>query len=727
MTDEVLRQQRQTMMRKDSKSYQPIEGSYHIAELSKKRTCKYNKSVIQADEVQGWIPKNKTVNIAGRLVRGLVYVGQPPQVETVGGDVQYCNAYIDPTLSFNFGSAESPRTGNSLYFTYSSLKPNIRGKYLDWLATGKKSDFFELEFIQIYFLGLERRLLVDKPTFIEANYILAELDKLKRYFGQYNLSYIDDLLEYYHITTDAAPYLAKFLDHRVVTNPLIFHIDGSIKILNKESLNYQHFYCLLTQYCEKEITEIRDRRPIDFEVLFEQEFKRQFPAGVKCVLTDNYMDRDYKSISNEFECTGLLICNGNYLPRYSNSEFFERSILPSATKVAKQLIEEKGFTKQIRKSSPQSNSSSHDYSWLANPNYELEKQEVIEWKNDLLTRKSKMSVYDVLKFTGTVEPMAFYAKPQWDRAIRKLVDAGFGLVPELTLFLNYNDFDAAVFVNELDCAKSEWNSCSKQYLSILVSLALGHLIFRNDGLLTSSQKVVLEDLINKTTRLTPVEIKRLQLNFQRMLKVPPFPKFVDRIYIFQKMINPNFVRQFLLKCTSMANLNNVKTISLLESAYKKLKISTELLYSDLHGLELKSNFSKSQKRQTKSYELDFVRINEIRDETKQVSEALGDIFSEQQQSKIEKSNFSDYQNIGLDFKHETLVQNLIKKSSWTSSEFECLVKQQGLFPDGALESINEWAFERYEAQLIDDYEGYVVNADIVVKLTLELDGKKLAA
>ena len=726
MTKMLSRQQRRYLARQSQKQDQQIEQVNELDSHVTIRGGSKTKSYSQLEQVQGWVPKHQEVEIAGKLVRGLVYVGKPPIVQTIFGENQFCNAYIDPSLPVSMTSSQKSHVGTDFYFTYASLSPFERNKYLDWLVAGKTREHFDPRFVQIYFLGLERRLLADNPTSQDINDILMELTLLSDNFRIQNFEFLYRLQRFYLFTTDIAPYYENASKSDFYIDPMLTKVEGSLKASNDELLGYQHYYCYLDE-CEDEIiNNALQNYPLDFELMFKREFEKKVPDGIPSYSEEPEMFDEYLSISTEFSCEDTLKYRGNNLESYLDDDLFWRFAYPTARKIAWALDSKERQNRKSRNKRTLQTAKKTDRLGFANSDSQDQKRIIENWKDRTLKQKNEISVYDVLKFTGTSEPKFGFSKQQWDRAVDKFLNADFGLIPESSLFMDYDNINDPITFIELDRQDHEWRKTSKKYFSVLISVALGFLIFSKDGSLTKTQKSTIETLIKGTKGLKRSEKIRLSHNFQRMLKSPPFPKFTARLGHYKKLIDPNIVRPFLVKCASIGNLNNAKTVSLMETIYTRMGVDTALVYSDLHAEESTSQYTEKRKKQGKIRELDLEKINKIRSETEQVSEVLGGIFNEQQAvSSSEKSNLVG--SLGLDNKHEILVRNLLDKSNWTESEFEKLVKQQGLFTAGALESINEWAFDRFEAPLIDDHDGYQVDVDIIEKITLELEGEKLAA
>ena len=75
---------------------------------------------------------------------------------------------------------------------------------------------------------------------------------------------------------------------------------------------------------------------------------------------------------------------------------------------------------------------------------------------------------------------------------------------------------------------------------------------------------------------------------------------------------------------------------------------------------------------------------------------------------------------GLDPRHAALVDLLVQREHWAEEEFADIAGKQGLLPSGALEAINEWAFEKFDEALLDEYDGYDVSQDIADALRAEM-------
>ena len=71
---------------------------------------------------------------------------------------------------------------------------------------------------------------------------------------------------------------------------------------------------------------------------------------------------------------------------------------------------------------------------------------------------------------------------------------------------------------------------------------------------------------------------------------------------------------------------------------------------------------------------------------------------------------------GLDAQHAAFLGELLTRPHWDEAEFATLAGRFRLMQAGALETLNEWSFERFGDVLIEEYEGYDLNPDVTAEV-----------
>ena len=123
--------------------------------------------------------------------------------------------------------------------------------------------------------------------------------------------------------------------------------------------------------------------------------------------------------------------------------------------------------------------------------------------------------------------------------------------------------------------------------------------------------------------------------------------------------------------------------------------------------------------------LDQERVATIMEDTNHAARVLHEALSEEEGYECERhdtttgaaTDASD-RPAGLDAKPRRLLEELMEHASWSPKEFDNLARRCGLMSDGALETINEWAFHRWDEMLIvEDADGRVaLNPELAADL-----------
>jgi uncharacterized tellurite resistance protein B-like protein len=134
-------------------------------------------SGLQPTAADCWIPADRSVVVGGRQIGGgLIYVGENLRA----ADKSFIGepALINPSLPVETGEA----TDTGYWPSYENLSPDQRGAYLGWLAGPRRRREADQTHLFLYFYGLERRLLADPKSDAaaraERGALVGELERL---------------------------------------------------------------------------------------------------------------------------------------------------------------------------------------------------------------------------------------------------------------------------------------------------------------------------------------------------------------------------------------------------------------------------------------------------------------------------------------------------------------------------------------------------------------------
>ncbi len=168
-----------------------------------------------------------------------------------------------------------------------------------------------------------------------------------------------------------------------------------------------------------------------------------------------------------------------------------------------------------------------------------------------------------------------------------------------------------------------------------------------------------------------------------------------------------------------------RTISKL---YEALSLPTSALYSDLHAMQTgvdaptlvrpggnaSLGFALPQRPSdapapTFTLDLDAVRAKLA--DTHRASALLADVFADEEETEAASPIAEPDALPGLDAPHSALTLVLVEQAEWSRDTFEALASERGLMSGGALEAINEWAFDALGDALIEDDDPLTVDLD----------------
>jgi hypothetical protein len=172
-------------------------------------------------------------------------------------------------------------------------------------------------------------------------------------------------------------------------------------------------------------------------------------------------------------------------------------------------------------------------------------------------------------------------------------------------------------------------------------------------------------------------------------------------------------------------------VALLEAIHDALSIPRGALYAELHADigaaasavdepvlvsdDVFKVLRKVPRRSTSEpVELTGDRLARIRIETERAAAILEDIFLEDE-PVVQRSEPADQGRLsGLDAQHAALLSKLLSRREWQRLEFDGVALEIGLLPGGAMETINEWAFDQFGDAILEDGDAIRVNCSLLL-------------
>lgn len=681
---------------------------------------------------QGWLLEGQTIVIAGRDIGGMVYVGTPPQL-TTRGFAEKCRAYIDPALSVAPASTDPAGHGLSYWPGYSTISSVCRATYLDWLAGGRSDGTVNPGYMFLYFYGLERRFFIDDPAPEEKQLIVVEVERLKSLFADNRSAqrYLGEFLDLARISaagklsTDDATLRQSILDNRGWDLPLTLKIAIGGAIANGDTLSADWLYVWFLCHYEKRLRTPAQRCEPEFRALFRHKFDVRFPDGLTVTNPRTKLDYRYQAASGEFGGSVGLSANDKPITDISSL----RKPIVIAQEIADEAMDELDKLSRYLGRNPEGRGSLEGHALLPAelralfPSSEMDA--LRDWVAACIAAGGLVPVTGLLaRLEGANSDTA--SKRQLTGAADALARLGYGMAPDPRHSLRAPKLDEPVVLFDLGDAIERLENVSDAYLLLLFEIALATFIAQSDKKLVEAERRSLKAKVSNSAGISDGERRALAANLDWYLAVPP-----DMALLRGKLKDVDAEHHMALRAAlvAIAHADSViqpEEVTTIEKIYRALGLDPGLVYSDLHAGSADNGPVRVKAAEAgapgeripgeavvKGARLDAERIAAIRTDTQRVSTVLGDIFAaEAEDVPNAPSPVAAAQWNGLDARHQAFAEQLVARAHWSEEDFAQLAGEHGLMPSGALETINEWSFDRFEEALLDAYEGYDVAQEI---------------
>ncbi len=359
------------------------------------------------------------------------------------------------------------------------------------------------------------------------------------------------------------------------------------------------------------------------------------------------------------------------------------------------------------------------------------------WAQNRIAEGGLVPVADLVERLENT-PTDKIAKRHLTTAADALATVSIGMAPDPRFALRSPRLEEPVVLFPLPDDITSLEDVSEGYTPALLSLVMGTFVAHADGTVSELERRHLTERIESSRALSLSERARLRANLDWMMAVPPDLSLIRRRVKNVGEDVRHGLGRLALAVVGADGVVDPAEIKAIQKLYRILDIEADGIYRELHALaaapEPVAVFrptspdieyaipappdENSATDESVPIVLDQERVAAVMADTTQVSNVLHAVFSDDEQdAEVDRDEASATDQsdrfVGLDTKHQNLVEELISRPSWLPQDFEKLARHFGLMPSGALETINEWAFERYEAGLIEEYETFEVNPEIV--------------
>lgn len=679
-----------------------------------------------------WLPPGETITIKGISIKGgLFYVGgQFP------GDSDYDvdNCLVDPTLDV----AKSASGAQMSYWpSYSTIGPTARRGYLEWLASDRGDPNADIGYVFLYFYGLERRMFVDKAP-ADAAALVAEVRRLKALRTDNNSfqRYAEAFLHSTEALVGTVPAEPDLTDIDAALSglklPVLMYLGR--KLAQQEPLNaFDSLAWLLGApdvYSKTVLTRCWD----EFKMLWAVRFAAKFPKGRKVSAPKTLLKARYQACSGKFVVDIPL---GGDIPDITATsaamkalrELYNRctdDLEPYSRLLGRKpqtrgkpesvLLLPKEIQHSIANSPLKAIQEYLSSAFAANEAFVTSAEKMLETFSVAQDEKKTLAA-QMAQIAPAFDAMNVGFEPD-----KRFASSSFPKDGTIVLFKRTEQQEVNPEKPEYQIAKT---------LIEVTSLAAAA-----DGGVNPAELAAVKADIQALDGLNPAEKQRLAAYAKLLAEDAPRQQGVlGRLSKLSSAEKSRVANSAIASVLADGHADPAE-MKFLEKLYKALGLPADELYSAVHRGAIvidepvtvvteeaprgraipKRPAPAAAEPASSGIKIDLARLERIKNETSAVSNLLADIFVEETPAPaapivVESSPFE-----GLDAAHAKLVALFLAQPEYDRGAFEEQARGLQLMPDGAVETINEWAFDTFDEPLLDGEDTIVVAEHLVAKL-----------
>ncbi|MGF1601211.1 MAG: TerB N-terminal domain-containing protein [Thermosynechococcaceae cyanobacterium] len=648
------------------------------------------------------------------LTDGMIYVGDT--LSGVSDTVSIEPCLICPQLKVDRDSPD--RTGHWMthWPSYSEIPSACRAAYLEWLADGRRHPDIHISYVFLFLYGLERRVLHDLRNTTgdcteELTQIMAEVERLIMLYG-HNESFLRDAGNFLDICWLLQS--PQGLANRTPSSeslPLQLTLGKLAQVKQPLPSDWALAWALSTSRSSAVATHCLP----ELQSLFKSKYHQQFGDGIvldgsapTMALTRTYQPSSV-SFGGPIEVTAEL-------PELPDQSASLEALQPLVATCMEAL---EPYSRWLSRNLDQRGSMAAVLllpDEIAHSHERAEITQLRRWATNGLTKHEFQVIpAAVLLQRWTSEPVKKLAKADTVTLAQFLERQGMGLEPDVRFGGKPPKQSQNIVL--FRCLNGALTEASPHYSTAQLLLHLAAMIVTATEQIDGAGMAHVQKYLAWTPRLQEPERDRLLAHFQWLchnkLTLRGLRSRLEALGEGRRVA----IATFLISIVKASD-GKPTAIESLTKLYPLLGFEAEQVYQHLHSTEPISlqppvAAVAPQPADAPAVGLNLDLIQRRQDESQAVSTMLADIFVEPEAPTPAPTK------LGLDAAHSTFLLTLAKQPHWHREDLERVAADLDLLLDGALENINEIAFEQCDEALIEGEEPLEINGDILEELLAE--------
>lgn len=665
-----------------------------------------------------WVPPGDAFKIGNASIPGgMVYVGK---LSRSVSESDPC--LID--LSKPIGANGDLTAGGLGYWpSYSEIAPSARRAYLNWLADGRRNTEADIGYVFLFFYGLERRVLLDAPgnavIAAELPFIARELERLLSIYADKSSSfrrYASELLDWISLGSAAAKLYERPIPALVKSFELPLYMRLALGQTAVDNVPVPPELAVAWALLDPNIS-LRTpakRCPDQFKALFKQRYEEA--GGFRLPRNRTRLKCVYRPASAAFRGSGEISRAFGDIPDVTALTGPAKKLQDHVDIICKALDP---YSRYLGKNADTATSLEGLLQlpatlWPANALGVLE------------ALKSRMGggmiVISFQELLSSLDAKSALTREKMLGFGRALESMNIGMEPDILGGAKPPKADEKIVLFSMN-PSDPISRATPSYQVAVLTLQLSAAVATADGQFTANEMNHLRTHILSWTHLSPVHHRRL-LAHMRLLMLAPVS-----LTSLKKKLEPldatarETLAAFMATVAQSDGTVSPDEVKMLEKVYKVLGVDPDKVFNAVHAVASGSTPMTSRpKEKVAGFKLDPARIAALHQDTAKVSALLAGIFIDDS-APVAVATETDIEEekpaegiMGLDESHTALCRMLLSRTQWTRNELIDLAADLDLMVDGALERINEAAFDRYDMAFTEGDEPIEVNSEIREKV-----------
>lgn len=675
--------------------------------------------------VAKWIPSGHAIRVANFIIPGgLIYVG----TTLPAANGQPDPSLINPALRVSAQDASAARE-MGYWPSYSEISPAARRAYLKWLAGGRQDPNVYIGYVFLFFYGLERRAILDAPRNPEAAaelpIIAEEVRRLLTIYGDQSGSfrrYAGELLDWVSL----ASYPPQLYKQPVPSFPKTFELPLYIRLaLGQTAIDGVPVPAHIALAWARLEPTIGLRTPAircarEFDDLFVYKYKEAHGDGILLPKNRTKLKFVYRPASG-----GFL---GRSEIKISFGDVPDITVLTGPIESLRSLVESttselEAYSRFVGRN-PDASSSLEALILLPVRMWpDTVRRNLAMLKVQLARSPRVLLLGDLLSLLGAQDALT---REKMKSLVRALDAIKVGFEPDILAGARVPKVSdkIVVFATEPEDATARE---APAYRAAALTLELSSAIAAADGDISAEELDHLREEVQRWDHLSVNHRYRLTARLSLLQEAPVSLSAIRKKLEGLASAQKETIAAFMATIAQADGVVSPDEVKILERAYKALGVEPKKVFSNLHAVAAGAHPEKASTRETtrSGFRLDPARIAALQKETQQVSALLANIFAEEDttpapppaEPEPEASEPMQPQELlGLDAAHSAFARLLLSRPLWTREEMSDAALDLELMLDGALERINEAAFDTYDIPFTEGDDPVEVNAELLGRL-----------